>query len=142
MAGSRSHLLVPSARIIAADLRNNHEECASNARTGQKNANQNHPYVHATYGKTVFGDRLICMEHGLSKKMLKRHLPTVHGMTSTSSVRSGARRTTTPLVARDYAKLRSTLAVQGGPGLKPEDRPASRRKALQSPLVKRGITQM
>ena len=38
-------------------------------------------YVHPTYGQTVFGDHLICMEDGLSMKMLKRHLLTVHGMT-------------------------------------------------------------
>jgi len=37
--------------------------------------------VHPVYGQTVFSDHLICMEDGLTMKMLKRHLLTVHGMT-------------------------------------------------------------
>jgi predicted transcriptional regulator len=33
-----------------------------------------------------------------------------------------------PMVAAEYAKLRSDLALQSGLGLKPEDRPAKKRK--------------
>src|SRR5947209_16557939 len=42
----------------------------------KKQTKQNNPYVHPTYGQTVFGDYLICMEDGLRMKMLKRHLQT------------------------------------------------------------------
>jgi predicted transcriptional regulator len=86
-------------------------------------------YVHPTYGQTVFGDHLICMEDGLSMKMLKRHLLTVHGMTPDEYREKWGLPESYPMVASDYAKLRSSLALQSGLGLKPEDRPAKGRKA-------------
>jgi predicted transcriptional regulator len=89
-------------------------------------------YVHPVYGQTVFGDRLICMEDGLTMKMLKRHLLTVHGMTPEEYRAKWNLPTDYPMVAADYAKLRSSLAVQSGLGLKPEDRPAKKRKTRRS----------
>jgi predicted transcriptional regulator len=89
-----------------------------------KQTKQNNPYVHPTYGQTVFGDHLICMEDGLSMKMLKRHLQTVHGMTPEDYRAKWKLPDDYPMVAKDYAKLRSSLALQSGLGLKPEDRPA------------------
>jgi predicted transcriptional regulator len=85
-------------------------------------------YVHPTYGQTVFGDHLICMEDGLTMKMLKRHLLTVHGMTPDEYRTKWNLPTDYPMVAANYAKLRSSLALQSGLGLKPEDRPVKRRK--------------
>jgi predicted transcriptional regulator len=89
-------------------------------------------YVHPTYGQTVFGDHLICMEDGLSMKMLKRHLLTVHGMTPDEYREKWGLPESYPMVASDYAKLRSSLALQSGLGLKPEDRPAKARKARRA----------
>ncbi len=86
-------------------------------------------YVHPIYGQTVFSDRLICMEDGLSMKMLKRHLLTVHGMTPDEYRKKWNLAETYPMVASEYTKLRSSLALQSGLGLKPEDRPAKGRKA-------------
>ena len=94
-----------------------------------KHTTQDNPYVHPTYGQTVFGDHLICMEDGLSMKMLKRHLQTVHGMTPEAYRAKWKLPDDYPMVAKDYAKLRSNLAVQSGLGLKPEDRPAKPGKA-------------
>ncbi len=85
-------------------------------------------YVHPTYGQTVFGDRLICMEDGLSMKMLKRHLLTVHGMNPEEYRAKWSLPESYPMVAPEYAKLRSSLALQSGLGLKPEDRPSKGRK--------------
>jgi predicted transcriptional regulator len=85
-------------------------------------------YVHPTYGQTVFGDHLICMEDGLTMKMLKRHLLTVHGMTPDEYRAKWGLPPDYPMVAAEYAKLRSSLALQSGLGLKPEDRPAKKRK--------------
>jgi predicted transcriptional regulator len=85
-------------------------------------------YVHPTYGQTVFGDHLICMEDGLSMKMLKRHLLTVHGMTPDEYRMKWSLPPDYPMVAADYAKLRSSLALQSGLGLKPEDRPSKKPK--------------
>ncbi|MDR3532137.1 MAG: MucR family transcriptional regulator [Rhodopila sp.] len=89
-------------------------------------------YVHPAYGQTVFGDHLICMEDGLSMKMLKRHLLTVHGMTPDEYRVKWGLPPDYPMVAAEYAKLRSSLALQSGLGLKPEDRPVKARKRRTS----------
>jgi len=96
---------------------------------GQKHTKKNNPYVHPTYGQTVFGDHLICMEDGLSMKMLKRHLQTVHGMTPEEYRAKWGLPDDYPMVAKEYATLRSSLALQSGLGLKPEDRPGKPSKA-------------
>ena len=84
-------------------------------------------YVHPVYGQTVFSDHLICMEDGLTMKMLKRHLLTVHGMTPDEYRTKWGLPPDYPMVASEYAKLRSSLALQSGLGLKPEDRPVKKR---------------
>jgi predicted transcriptional regulator len=86
-------------------------------------------YTHPTHGQTVFDDHLICMEDGLSMKMLKRHLLTVHGMTPDEYRSKWGLPPDYPMVAAEYAKLRSSLALQSGLGLKPEDRPSRKRKS-------------
>ncbi|WP_428488170.1 MucR family transcriptional regulator [Rhodopila sp.] len=85
-------------------------------------------YVHPAYGQTVFEDRLICMEDGLSMKMLKRHLLAVHGMTPEEYRAKWDLPDEYPMVASDYAKLRSSLALQSGLGLKPDPRAGKPRK--------------
>jgi predicted transcriptional regulator len=89
-------------------------------------------YVHPAYGQTVFSDHLICMEDGLSMKMLKRHLLTVHNMTPEDYRAKWGLPDDYPMVAADYAKLRSSLALQSGLGLKPDDRPNKSRKGRTS----------
>ncbi len=79
-------------------------------------------YVHPTFGQTVFEDHLICMEDGLSMKMLKRHLQTVHDMTPDEYRAKWGLPSDYPMVAANYAKLRSSLALESGLGLKPEAR--------------------
>jgi predicted transcriptional regulator len=109
----------------------NHEEhdLAETKQEEAKHTERNNQDVHSTYGQTVFGDRIICMEDGLSMKMLKRHLQTVHGLTPDQYRAKWGLPDDYPMVAKDYAKLRSNLALQSGLGLKPEDRPAKPRKA-------------
>jgi predicted transcriptional regulator len=86
-------------------------------------------YEHPTYGQTVFDDRLICMEDGLSMKMLKRHLLTVHGMTPDEYRAKWGLPDEYPMVAITYARLRSSLALQSGLGLKPDARAGKHRRA-------------
>jgi predicted transcriptional regulator len=95
---------------------------------GHDHSHAHNVYVHPTYGQTVFGDRLICMEDGLTMKMLKRHLLTVHGLTPDEYREKWGLPPDYPMVAAEYAKLRSSLALQSGLGLKPEDRPTKKRK--------------
>jgi predicted transcriptional regulator len=106
---------------------NDHED-AVHDHDGHSHSHAHNVYVHPTYGQTVFGDHLICMEDGLTMKMLKRHLLTVHGMTPDEYRAKWGLPPDYPMVAADYAKLRSSLALQSGLGLKPEDRPAKKRK--------------
>lgn len=85
-------------------------------------------FAHPEYGQTVFADHLVCMECGVGMKMLKRHLLTVHNMTPDEYRAKWALPSDYPMVAADYAKLRSSLALESGLGLKPEDRPSKSRK--------------
>jgi predicted transcriptional regulator len=89
-------------------------------------------YVHPTFGQTVFGDHLICMEDGLTMKMLKRHLLTVHGITPVEYRAKWNLPDSYPMVAADYARLRSSLALQSGLGHKPQVRRRRVRKASSS----------
>jgi predicted transcriptional regulator len=70
-------------------------------------------------GQTVFETHLICMECGLHMKMLKRHLQTVHN-TSPAEYRDKWRLPGDyPMVAHQYAALRSSLAKKSGLGRRP-----------------------
>jgi predicted transcriptional regulator len=62
-------------------------------------------------------------------KMLKRHLLTVHGMTPEEYRTKWGLPDEYPMVAATYAKLRSSLALQSGLGLKPEARNSKQRKS-------------
>ena len=77
---------------------------------------------HSAIGQTVFDDHLVCMECGLSMKMLKLHLLTVHALSPDAYRAKWGLPADYPMVAAVYAKLRSSLALESGLGLKPEDR--------------------
>jgi MucR family transcriptional regulator, transcriptional regulator of exopolysaccharide biosynthesis len=67
-------------------------------------------------GRTVFDDHLVCLDCGLHMKMLKRHLQTVHDMTPAEYRAKWKLNGDYPMVARQYAALRSTLAKESGLG--------------------------
>jgi predicted transcriptional regulator len=115
------------APVVVQHTHNEHHE-SDHDHTESHDGHDYNVYVHPSYGQTVFGDHLICMEDGLSMKMLKRHLLTVHGMTPDEYRAKWGLPPDYPMVAADYAKLRSSLALQSGLGLKPEDRPTKKRK--------------
>jgi predicted transcriptional regulator len=70
----------------------------------------------ATAGQTVFDSHLICMECGLHMKMLKRHLQTVHNTTPAQYREKWQLPGDYPMVANQYAALRSSLAKKSGLG--------------------------
>jgi predicted transcriptional regulator len=73
-------------------------------------------------GQTVFDSHLVCLECGLHMKMLKRHLQTVHN-TSPAQYREKWHLTGDyPMVAHQYAALRSSLAKESGLGKRPASR--------------------
>lgn len=88
-------------------------------------------HKHSVHGQTVFDDHLVCMEDGLSMKMLKRHLQTVHGLTPHEYRTKWGLPPDYPMVAANYARLRSSLALESGLGLKPEARAGRGRRGTR-----------
>jgi predicted transcriptional regulator len=62
------------------------------------------------------GDLLTCLECGMTMKMLKRHLLTVHGLTPEEYRRKHNLPDDAPMVTSNYAALRSHLAKASGLG--------------------------
>ncbi len=119
---------LPQAGTVVSSLARNGHDRKNYDLDGHLSRHTHNEYVHPRYGQTVFGDHLICMEDGLSMKMLKRHLLTVHGITPDEYRAKWGLPESYPMVAADYAKLRSTLARASGLGLKPDDRPSKARR--------------
>ena len=80
------------------------------------------PARRASSGQTVFDYHLICMDCGLHMKMLKRHLQTVHHLTPAQYRAKWNLAGDYPMVARQYATLRSNLAKESGLGKRPVPR--------------------
>lgn len=68
--------------------------------------------------KSVFGDHIVCLECGKHFSMLKRHLMTDHSLSVQQYRSKWGLPMTYPLVAPDYAKVRSALAKKIGLGQK------------------------
>jgi len=68
--------------------------------------------------KSVFGDHIVCLECGKHFSMLKRHIMTDHSLTVPQYRTKWGLPSTYPLVAPDYAKVRSALAKKIGLGQK------------------------
>ena len=66
--------------------------------------------------KSVTPDFIACLECGEKLKMLKRHLKTDHGLAPDEYRTKWKLPTDYPMVAPNYAKLRSELAVKIGLG--------------------------
>jgi predicted transcriptional regulator len=70
--------------------------------------------------KSVTDEFLICLEDGKKLKMLKRHLKTAYDMTPEQYRERWGLPSDYPMVARDYALQRSTIAKKIGLGRKPK----------------------
>ena len=78
-------------------------------------------HTHAHAAAAPAGAHLLtCQECGLTMKMLKRHLITVHGLTPDEYRTKWRLAADAPMVTSEYAKLRSSLAKQSGLGKRPE----------------------
>jgi predicted transcriptional regulator len=66
--------------------------------------------------KSIFPDYLLCLEDGERHKMLKRHLWTRYRMTPDDYRKRWGLPSDYPMVAPNYAKVRSKLAKRLGPG--------------------------
>jgi predicted transcriptional regulator len=66
--------------------------------------------------KSVFSDHLVCLEDGKSFKTLKRHLNEVHGMTPEQYRSRWDLPGDYPMIAPEYAKVRSRISKTMGLG--------------------------
>ena len=76
--------------------------------------------------KSIFPDHLVCLACGASFSMLKRHLNTEHELTPPEYRERYGLARDYPLVAPDYAKVRSRLAKKIGLGLGSHERGAKK----------------
>lgn len=70
--------------------------------------------------KSVTPDVLVCLECGKPQKMLKRHLAATHGIAVDEYRAKWSLPTDYPMVAPNYAIVRSDMAKKIGLGRKPE----------------------
>lgn len=81
--------------------------------------------------RSVKPHEIVCLECGRGQKMLKRHLLTAHGLTPEEYRAKWSLPSDYPVVAPDYAKLRSQFAKQIGLGRKKEEERPAKGKAGQ-----------
>jgi predicted transcriptional regulator len=123
------YLLALAAQIVSAHVANNtisyadvpklihdvHRALADAAR-GPEPSNGKSP---VSVKQSVFSDHLVCLECGNSFSMLKRHLGNDHQLTPEQYRQKWGLPASYPIVAPDYAKVRSKLAKRFGLGRHP-----------------------
>jgi predicted transcriptional regulator len=83
--------------------------------------------------KSVFPDHIVCLEDGMSVKMLKRHLQSRHGMTPNEYRAKWGLPASYPMVAVEYAGRRSELAKTIGLGRKKDQAEGSEATVTKAP---------
>ncbi len=86
------------------------------ATVGQTQVERIHTKPSVSVDKSVFADHLICLVCGKQFKILKRHFRTDHQMTPDQYRERFGLPRWYPLIAGDYAKVRSSLAKKIGLG--------------------------
>lgn len=81
-------------------------------------ANTNRPDPSVPINQSVTDDFIICLEDGKQLKMLKRHLKSAYNMTPDQYRERWNLPADYPMVAPNYAKRRSSLAMEIGLGRK------------------------
>ena len=71
--------------------------------------------------KSITPDYIVCLEDGKKLKMLKRHLMTSYGLTPDAYRTKWGLPPSYPMVAPNYARIRSEVAVKVGLGRRPSE---------------------
>lgn len=142
-AAQRDELVEIVADIVSAYVSNNpvqstdlpglissvHGSVAALA-SGNGAAQAEPPTPAVSVKSSVKKDAIACLECGKKFKSLKRHLTTNHGMTPDEYREKWSLPSSYPMVAPDYAAVRSEMAKKLGLGRKPQAAKAKRgRKA-------------
>lgn len=78
--------------------------------------------------RSVHADYIVCLEDGKKFKSLRRHLMTSYGLTPDEYRSKWGLPSDYPMVAPNYAAVRSALAKGMGLGRKPKPKPAKRKR--------------
>ena len=81
-------------------------------------ANTDRPDPACPINQSIFDDYIVCLEDGKQLKMLKRHLKSAYNMSPEQYRERWGLPADYPMVAPNYAKKRSNLAMQIGLGRK------------------------
>jgi predicted transcriptional regulator len=141
--GSSEAVLRLTAQIVAAHVEHNTvqaealpeliEKVYQTLRdVGQAPVETAKPVPAVPVKQSVKSDFIVCLEDGKKLKMLKRHLMTAYQMTPAQYRMRWGLPADYPMVAPNYAKVRSSLAKKIGLGRKPSDSPA------RAPAKRRG----
>ena len=79
---------------------------------------QERPKPAVAIKKSIYPDYIVCLEDGKKLKMLKRHLKTAYNLTPGEYRQRWGLPADYPMVAPNYAKVRSSLAKKIGLGTK------------------------
>ena len=112
--GSEELNLTALTSDVYATLRNLASADAAQHSTNVTGGSNRKPVV--SVEDSVKADYLVCLEDGTRVKMLKRHLKTAYGMSPEQYRARWDLPATYPMVAPNYAKVRSNLAKQIGLG--------------------------
>jgi predicted transcriptional regulator len=142
-----NQLITLTADIVSAHLSNNnvavgdvanlvqrvHEALAAlSAGPAEQAPQKKEPVV--SIRASVKPDYIVCMECGKRQKTLKRHLQTAHGMTPQQYRSDYGLPDTYPMIAPDYASMRSELAKSIGLGRKKAEDPEPRQRQAEATL--------
>ena len=123
-------LLNMTSEIVSAHVSNNQVDVTDLTRVikqvhsalaeicGQRPSLGERPEPAVAIKKSIHDDYVICLEDGKKLKMLKRHLKTAYNMTPEQYRERWGLSADYPMVAPNYAKQRSGLAVKIGLGRK------------------------
>ena len=85
---------------------------------GGEDPAQERPKPAVAIKKSIYPDYIVCLEDGKKLKMLKRHLKTAYNLTPEEYRQRWGLSADYPMVAPNYAKVRSSLAKKIGLGTK------------------------
>ena len=124
-----NELLEFTAEIVAAHAGNNmvaqddlprliQDVYKTLSELGGAEPGQERPKPAVAIKKSIYPDYIVCLEDGKKLKMLKRHLKTAYNLTPEGYRQRWGLSADYPMVAPNYAKVRSSLAKKIGLGTK------------------------
>ena len=140
MAEDAGLILSLAAQVVSAHVSNNGVTAGelpnlisavhqALARAGEVVAKPPLPDPAVDVKKSVRADQIICLDCGKSFSMLKRHLTTDHKLTPAEYRQRWGLPLSYPMVAPNYAKVRSAMAKKIGLGRKGAGRKSARKSA-------------